>query len=285
MSLGGVERISLRQVMEGICDKIGKAEEDLTYHERGRIQRSTQDALEYIWNFDTWPDLRRFMRCLYYPEYSASETLAEGDVRFSDDYYWQALQAEPTDAPSESSEQWEQYDVEQKLIAWTVDEYVIGIPKTLYDFDPRIENCGMKYTFTITRDGLYVEPSAPNVLWLEYLPPSPILRADDWESGLDYAAGDHVYYDKAGNVFRALVDNSDVTPGTDVETWEQVVIPARFGQYIQWIGYSRELSAGRQSKEATLAEDKATEHLFRAIDIARGMTGTYGEPFMRKGNY
>lgn len=285
MSIGGPKKVTYQHIVEAACDKNGRAEEDLSDYDRRRMQRSVQDALEYIWNFDVWPDLRNFVRCTYHPDYDATETLASGDIRYSGVHYWKALEADPGEEPSEDSTKWERFDVVEKLIAWDNPTEEISIPKAVYGYDPLLEKSGEKYSFVLTEDGLHLEPAAANEVWVEYMPHSPVLRADDWDAEVDYKAGESAYYRKEGDFFVALSDNKGVTPGSDSAVWDRTVIPPRFNQYLQWVAAARELSAARQSKEAAIAESKAMDHLYRAIDMARGMTGAYGEQFIRGGNY
>lgn len=278
MSLGGQQSISYKEIVETICDRIGEEYIDISDHDRRRIRRSIQFALEFIWDFQVWPMLRRFARRTYYPDYAADEAVDEGAVRYSGTGYWTALRAGTLAEPSEESEDWEVYTVSERFIPWSGLEGVIGIPKTVFGYDPTLYDHGIRYPFTLSADGIYLRSDAPDVVWVEYLPPVPTLRGDSWEEGEIYAAGDQSYYESASDFFIALDSTTGDVPGKSPDKWQRLEIPAIFKGYLVWEALGGEYSGEGMTKQRLAAEAKAQDMLYRAVDIALGMTGTHVQP-------
>lgn len=278
MSLGGQQSITYKEIVENVCDRIGEEYIDLSASDRKRIRRGIQTALEFIWDFRVWPQLRRFARRTYYPDHEAGETLAIGDIRYSETGYWKALTAGVLATPSEDSPNWEVYTVSDRFIQWSGPEGVVSIPKTVYDYDPRVTDHGTRYPFTLAADGIHLHSNAPDVVWVEYQPHVPTLNGDDWDEVEPYTAGDQVYYESEGDFFVALEATTGDVPGAAPAKWSRVEIPPIFKGYLIWETLGGEYSGEGQTRQRLAAEKKAEDMLLTAIDTALGMTGTHVEP-------
>ncbi len=122
--------------------------------------------------------------------------------------------------------------------------------------------------FFPSTDGLQVDSTAPNQVWVEFRLRPPVFDATLWSVSATYALGDLRYVPATGDCYIALAPNTALPPQNNPNAWQPVKFPLILASFVK-----------RAAASDAITDQKQTD---RATALLRGTPGTddrgaYGE--------
>jgi hypothetical protein len=127
------------------------------------------------------------------------------------------------------------------------DQEQIGEVIEVYDADPFTTSAN-PISFTLLDDLIYIDPRAASAgsCWVYFRKRAPQFTAVIYDSEKEYQLGELVYYKKSyepdldnpasvfikGDTYKALVELSDFSPAASPESWERILFPEIFTEYV-----------------------------------------------------
>lgn len=203
------------------------------------------DRFRTAWEHYVWPEIFETEERYFRAEWEAGETYAADDeIRFEDSegtvaYYTPVSADLPAagESPEDEPDKWEELTTFRRFVAFAQEgetefEACVGA----WDRDPEADPEALKLTYRVTRDGILIEPGQCEVasVWLKIRRKCPDFAADVYSALATYAAGDLVYFDDEGDVYRALeATSAGQTPTTNPAKWAIVEFPMIFARAVK----------------------------------------------------
>jgi hypothetical protein len=118
--------------------------------------------------------------------------------------------------------------------------------------DPRVfcDTYGEVGFFTI-EEGIQVDNSAPNSVWVEFRKRPPVFTFTPWNVTTAYIAGDVVYYPTTGQCYVALVNTTGQIPSSNATVWQVVAFPLILGSFVKRAVAADMMTEQKQNDRAT----------------------------------
>lgn len=266
--------VNYSDVLRGSAGLAGLGPADIGTGEFALLRQAHDRRLQQAWEWHDWPDLCRVEERGYYPDWDASATYAEGDIRYYADGYYESLQDANTNHLPTDTDWWEAAEDYDRVIALEQTEddgtelTAIGEALGAYTADPLTTTLRKEVSYALTHEGVQFGPDAPARVWLYLRLRRPVLGGSDWDAAATYAAGDQVYWAAgsdglgAGNFYACAEGTSaGESPATTAAKWAVVELPYIFRGWLIQAGYADWLTGDGQGDKALRAEQLALQYL------------------------
>lgn len=271
-------------VVDGVIRAIGfsPAAFTLTEQDRTVFTDAANEALRIAWARQLWPLLMRVEPRRYRPTWSAATPYVAGNEVWHGTAYWICLKPDTGTEPGGDATVWgipttfmPFIQLEQPWETWAIDDHGFDLAAFAWEDDPRL-NPGVPPISgcDVWMDSIVLPQSAPDQVWIRFMPRCPVLDFTEWSVSEVYAAADVRYHTATGKCWAAVRANTGVTPGSSADDWSEVGVPRFMVPYIRHyiLAAWRTEDAGRYQSEG--AAERALQLMerdaFERAGVARG---------------
>lgn len=103
-------------------------------------------------------------------------------------------------------------------------------------------------------------------VYVEFRLRRPVFNPEDWDTDVDYVAGDVRYLDSTGECYVALDETGGDDPSDSPGVWRKLDFPAFLAEFVEHAAAADLLRADHQNQKAAAEESAAYSHLHAARD-------------------
>lgn len=257
-----MDTVSFQSVLHGVAHRMGIDPEQLQVNQARPICEFINSAVRRGWEMDVWWPWTVLEERRYRRDWSAGVTYAAGEeVWFPGaSAYYRAEQSTANEQPDLFPAVWTEVQPDTWLLIGEEGYCPMGKVVAIYD------SRGVDYAFTLQGDRIFLQPPAPALPVVCYTRPTPKFSVEPWATGTAYRSGSLVYYEAAGETYRAIADSQDEIPPETPERWVLVCFPAVLAEYVKQEAYARMLETDGQTERSAVAQARAERLLEEELD-------------------
>lgn len=115
----------------------------------------------------------------------------------------------------------------------------------------------------------------PNIVWVQFRPPSPKFAFVVWSATAAYVAGDIVYVSATGECYLALLSGTNQNPTTEATYWLKIDFPSVLANYVKRSALADCLRMSKQTSRANSEQAAALDELDEAATRDQESQGIY----------
>lgn len=238
---------------------------------RETLGDAINEAIMTVWAHQRWPQLRRVEKRRYRPDWKAKVVYLERQEVWHKGRYWQAaadcMGEEPVEGgiwrPMEDAQIVKMIQFDQVWDPLPLDEAGIDLNAFAYEVDPRLNpHAAPLAGCTFWMDSVVLPATAPNEVWIVFVPRRPRVSFAEWQEGATYGQGEVCFMTVNGECYEAMADGVNTAPHTDVSgLWAPVRIPEFISIYLSLYALAAWKSEDEGKAQIAQAAEKELERL------------------------